>query len=110
MWTGLGFIPKGESLGRGQDKETLDTWWLDLGHEGLFTEAPSDALLVVAVDHSVFAGLRGVGAERAIEEAQALEAGWLADLAELAFTPPLLHDVQTSPGTSPMSTLPLLLR
>ncbi|MFI5526103.1 GNAT family N-acetyltransferase [Streptomyces platensis] len=93
MWTGLGFIPKGESLGRGQDEETLDTWWLDLGHEDLFAEAPSDALLVVAIDHGVFAGLRGVGAERAIEEARALEAGWLADLVELAFTPQLLHDV-----------------
>ncbi|MGW8975644.1 GNAT family N-acetyltransferase [Streptomyces platensis] len=98
MWTGLGFIPKGESLGRGQDKETLDTWWLDLGHEDLFTEAQSDALLVAVVDHSVFAGLRGVGEERAIKEAQALEAGWLADLVEFAFTPQLLHDVHQIEG------------
>ncbi len=87
-------MPKGESLGRGKDKETLDTWWLDLGHEDLFTEAQSDALLVVTVDHSVFAGLRGAGAERAVEESRALEAGWLADLIELAFTPQLLHDVR----------------
>ncbi|MFJ8691807.1 GNAT family N-acetyltransferase [Streptomyces roseolilacinus] len=94
MWTGLGFVPKGESLGRGKDKETLDTWWLDLGHEDLFAEAQSDALLVVTVDHSVFAGLHGAGAERAVEESRALEAGWLADLIELAFTPQLLHDVR----------------
>ncbi|UQS30260.1 GNAT family N-acetyltransferase [Streptomyces fradiae] len=94
MWTALGFVPKGESLGRGKDKETLDTWWLDLGHEDLFTEAQSDALLVVSVDHGVFAGLRGTGAERAVEESRALEAGWLADLIELAFTPQLLHDVR----------------
>ncbi|MGW5939149.1 GNAT family N-acetyltransferase [Streptomyces celluloflavus] len=93
MWTGLGFVPKGESLGRGKDKETLDTWWLDLGHEDLFTEAQSDALLVAAVDHSVFAGLRGAGTERAVKEARALEAGWLADLVELVATPQLLHDV-----------------
>ncbi|MEU2490052.1 GNAT family N-acetyltransferase [Streptomyces sp. NPDC007883] len=94
MWTALGFVPKGESLGRGKDKETLDTWWLDLGHEDLFAEAQSDALLVVTVDHGVFAGLRGAGAERAVEESRALAAGWLADLIELAFTPQLLHDVR----------------
>ncbi|WP_079159319.1 GNAT family N-acetyltransferase [Streptomyces griseus] len=94
MWTALGFVPRGESLGRGKDKETLDTWWLDLGHEDLFTEAQSDALLVVTVDHGVFAGLRGTGTERAVEESRALEAGWLADLIELAFTPQLLHDVR----------------
>ncbi|MFD8575584.1 GNAT family N-acetyltransferase [Streptomyces sp. CH8.1] len=94
MWTALGFVPRGESLGRGKDKETLDTWWLDLGHEDLFTEAQSDALLVVTVDHGVFAGLRGTGTERAVAESRALEAGWLADLVELAFTPQLLHDVR----------------
>ncbi|GAA3496713.1 hypothetical protein GCM10019016_038140 [Streptomyces prasinosporus] len=94
MWTALGFVPKGESLGRGKDKETLDTWWLDLGHEDLFAEAQSDALLVVTVDHGVFAGLRGAGTERAVEESRALAAGWLADLIELAFTPQLLHDVR----------------
>ncbi|MGI5479400.1 GNAT family N-acetyltransferase [Streptomyces lavendofoliae] len=94
MWTALGFVPRGESLGRGKDKETLDSWWLDLGHEDLFTEAQSDALLVVTVDHGVFAGLRGTGTERAVEESRALAAGWLADLIELAFTPQLLHDVR----------------
>lgn len=59
MWSSLGFVPKGEGFGRGGDKETLDTWWLDLGHDDLFTEVQSDALLVVAVDHSVFSGLQG---------------------------------------------------
>ncbi|MFC9796421.1 GNAT family N-acetyltransferase [Streptomyces sp. NPDC057695] len=93
MWSGLGFVPKGEGLGRGGDQETLDTWWLDLGHEDLFTEAQSDALLVVTVDYSVFSGLRGAGAERAVEESRALEAGWLADLIELTYTPQLLLDV-----------------
>lgn len=93
-WSGLGFVPKGEGLGRGDDKETLDTWWLDLGHDDLFTEAESDALLVVAIDHTVFSGLRGVGTEQAIEESQALEAGWLADLIEFTYTPQLLLDVR----------------
>lgn len=94
MWSSLGFVPKGEGLGRGEDKETLDTWWLDLGHDDLFSEVRSDALLVVTVDHSVFSGLQGAGAERDIEESRALEAGWLADLIELAYTPQLLHDVR----------------
>lgn len=49
---------------------------------------------MVTVDHGVFAGLRGTGTERAVEESRALEAGWLADLIELAFTPQLLHDVR----------------
>lgn len=94
MWAGLGFVPKGESVGRGKDRKILDTWWLDLGHEDLFTEAQSEALLVVTVDHSVFAGLRGAGSEQAVEESRALEAGWLADLIELAHTPQLLHAVR----------------
>ncbi|MCX4628512.1 GNAT family N-acetyltransferase [Streptomyces sp. NBC_01443] len=94
MWTKLGFVPRGEGLGRGRDQETLDTWWLDLGHQDLFAEAQSDALLVVTVDHSVFAGLRGGGTGRAVEESRALEAGWLSDLIELAYTPQLLHNVR----------------
>ncbi|WP_405840157.1 GNAT family N-acetyltransferase [Streptomyces sp. NBC_01518] len=94
MWASLGFVPKGESVGRGKDREILDTWWLDLGHEDLFTEAQSEALLVVTVDHSVFAGLHGAGSEQAVKESQALEAGWLADLIELAHTPQLLHAVR----------------
>ncbi|MFJ2784390.1 MULTISPECIES: GNAT family N-acetyltransferase [unclassified Streptomyces] len=93
-WSGLGFVPKGEGLGRGGDKETLDTWWLDHGHEDLFAGAQSDALLVVTADHTVFSGLRGAGAENAVEESRALEAGWLADLVELAYTPQLLLHVQ----------------
>ncbi|PCG87932.1 N-acetyltransferase [Streptomyces sp. WZ.A104] len=94
MWTSLGFVPLGEGLGRGRDQETLDTWWLGLGHQDLFAEVQSDALLVVTVDHSVFAGLRGNGTASDVEDSRALEAGWLADLIELAFTPQLLHDVR----------------
>lgn len=94
MWTSLGFVPRGEAVGRGRDREILDTWWLDLGHADLFAEVQSDALLVVTVDHSVFADLTGLGAGREVEESRALEAGWLADLVELAFTPQLMHDVR----------------
>ncbi|MDB1086490.1 GNAT family N-acetyltransferase [Streptomyces sp. ACA25] len=94
MWTSLGFVPLGEGLGRGRDQATLDTWWLDFGHQDLFAEVKSDALLVVTVDHSVFAGLRGMGNASDVAESRALEAGWLADLIELAFTPQLLHDVR----------------
>ncbi|WP_405432324.1 GNAT family N-acetyltransferase [Streptomyces anulatus] len=94
MWTSLGFVPLGEGLGRGRDQETLDTWWLDLGHQDLFADVQSDALAVVTVDHTVFAGLRGSGTASDVEESRALEAGWLADLIELAFTPQLLHDVR----------------
>ncbi|MFJ8228580.1 GNAT family N-acetyltransferase [Streptomyces sp. NPDC094448] len=94
VWSALGFVPKGEGLGRGSDRETLDTWWLDLGHDDLFTEAQSDALLVVAIDHSVFSGLQGAGTARAVEESRALEAGWLADLIDFTYTPQLLRDVR----------------
>jgi GNAT superfamily N-acetyltransferase len=94
MWSSLGFVPKGEGLGRGGDKETLETWWLDLGHDDLFTEVQSDALLVVAIDQSVFSGLQGAGTAQEVEESRALEAGWLADLIELAYTPQLLLDVR----------------
>ncbi|WP_234335996.1 GNAT family N-acetyltransferase [Streptomyces sp. NRRL S-920] len=94
MWTKLGFVPRGEARGRGQDGETLDGWWLDLGHPDLFADVESDALLVVTVDHGVFVDLRGRTAGNATSESKALEAGWLSDLVELAFTPQLLHDVR----------------
>ncbi|MFF3214307.1 GNAT family N-acetyltransferase [Streptomyces sp. NPDC002886] len=31
MWTSLGFVPRGEGLGRGLKRKTQDSWWLDLG-------------------------------------------------------------------------------
>lgn len=94
MWTSLGFVPRGEVRGRGSDGETLDAWWLDLGHPDLFTEVESDALLTVAVDHAVFTDLRGRASESEANESQALDAEWLSDLVELAHTPQLVHDVR----------------
>ncbi|WP_079277775.1 GNAT family N-acetyltransferase [Streptomyces sp. CB03234] len=99
MWTSLGFVPRGEVRGRGRDGEMLDGWWLDLGHPDLFTGVESDALLVVTVDHGVFMDLRGTEHTRDVRESQALEAGWLADLVELAFTPQLHRDVRDIPDT-----------
>ncbi|MFD5319204.1 GNAT family N-acetyltransferase [Streptomyces sp. NPDC127098] len=94
MWTSLGFVPRGEIRGRGRDGETLDSWWLDMGHPDLFSGLESDALLVVTVDHSVFAELWGREPAGDSSESRALEAGWLADLIEFAFTPQLLRDVR----------------
>ena len=97
MWTSLGFVPRGEILGRGRDRETLDAWWLDLGHADLFADVESEALLVVTVDHGVFADLRGTSASDVVEESRTLDAGWLTDLVELAYTPQLLHDIRNVP-------------
>ncbi|MET9715296.1 GNAT family N-acetyltransferase [Streptomyces rochei] len=94
MWRSLGFVPDGEVRGRGRDGEILDGWWLDLGHPDLFTEMESDALLVVTVDHGVFADLRGLADTADAEESRALEAGWMADLVELAYTPQLVHQIR----------------
>ncbi|MER8003864.1 GNAT family N-acetyltransferase [Streptomyces sp. NPDC095613] len=94
MWRSLGFVPRGETLGRGRDGETLDGWWLGLGHPDLFTDAESDALLVVAVDHSVFVDLRGHTPPDGAEESQTLDASWLSDLIELAYTPQMFHDLR----------------
>ncbi|MFG3117884.1 GNAT family N-acetyltransferase [Streptomyces sp. NPDC048197] len=100
MWTSLGFVPQGEARGRGQDGETLDGWWLDHGHPDLFADVQSEALLVVAVDHGVFADLRGRTPGSEAAQSQALEAGWLADLIEFAFTPQLLHDLRDIADTA----------
>lgn len=94
MWTSLGFVPRGEVKGRGRDGETLDAWWLDLGHPDLFTEVESDALLTVAVDHGVFTDVRGRASESESNESQTLDAEWLSDLLELAYTPQLVRDVR----------------
>ena len=100
MWTSLGFVPHGEVRGRGRDGEILDGWWLDLGHPHLFTEMESDALLVVAVDHEVFADLRGLTYTTDVEESRALEAGWMTDLVELAYTPQLVHQIRDIADTA----------
>lgn len=100
MWRSLGFVPDGEIRGRGRDGEILDGWWLDLGHPDLFTEMESDALLVVTVDHGVFADLRGITDTADAEESRALEAGWMADLIELAYTPQLVHQIRDLTDTS----------
>ncbi|MEW9518761.1 GNAT family N-acetyltransferase [Streptomyces tubercidicus] len=100
MWRSLGFVPDGEVRGRGRDGEILDGWWLDLGHPDLFTEMESDALLLVTVDHGVFADLRGLADMDDAEESRALEAGWMADLVELAYTPQLVHQVRDLTDTA----------
>ncbi|MGA5265378.1 GNAT family N-acetyltransferase [Streptomyces lydicamycinicus] len=100
MWRSLGFVPDGEVRGRGRDGEILDGWWLDLGHPDLFTEMESDALLLVTVDHSVFADLRGLADTDDAEESRALEAGWMADLVELAYTPQLVHQIRDLTDTA----------
>ncbi|MFD3422897.1 GNAT family N-acetyltransferase [Streptomyces decoyicus] len=100
MWTSLGFVPRGEVRGRGRDGEILDGWWLDHGHLDLFAGMESEALLVVTVDYGVFADLRGWAPASAAAESQALEAGWLTDLVEIACTPQLLHDLRDIADTT----------
>ena len=94
MWTSLGFVPRGEVRGRGSDGETLDGWWLDFGHPDLFSTMESEEQLAVAVDFGVFVDLRGQNPAPGAEQSRGLEAGWLADLVELAFTPQLHRDLQ----------------
>lgn len=94
MWESLGFVPRGEVKGRGRAGKTLDGWWLDLGHPDLFAEMESDGLLTVTVDHGVFTDLRGRASDREANESQSLDAEWLADLLELAYTPQLFRDVR----------------
>ncbi|NKI41765.1 GNAT family N-acetyltransferase [Streptomyces physcomitrii] len=100
MWRKLGFVPQGEVRGRGRDGEILDGWWLDLGHPDLFTEMESDALLVVTVDHGVFADLRARVDTSGAEESRALEAGWMTDLVELAYTPQLFQQLRDISDTA----------
>jgi GNAT superfamily N-acetyltransferase len=100
MWRTLGFVPQGEVRGRGRDGEILDGWWLDLGHPDLFTEVESDALLVVTVDHGVFTDLRGLADTVEAEESRALEAGWMTDLVEFAYTPQLVHEIRDLTDTA----------
>jgi GNAT superfamily N-acetyltransferase/predicted transcriptional regulator len=100
MWRSLGFVPHGEVRGRGRDGEILDGWWLDLGHPDLFAEVESDALLVVTVDHGVFTDLRGLSDTAEAEQSRALEAGWMTDLVELAYTPQLVHEIRDLTDTA----------
>ncbi|MFF8951917.1 GNAT family N-acetyltransferase [Streptomyces sp. NPDC014940] len=100
MWRSLGFVPRGEVRGRGRDAEILDGWWLDLGHPDLFADVDSDALLTVTVDHGVFADLRGLAERSDAEESRALEAGWMTDLVELAYTPQLVHQIRDVTDTA----------
>ncbi|MCC9309311.1 GNAT family N-acetyltransferase [Kitasatospora sp. RB6PN24] len=100
MWTKLGFIPRGEVKGRSKRGHVLDAWWLDFRHPSLFAEVDSDAQLTVAIDHGVFADLRGQAPSSEAAESQALEAGWMTDLVELVFTPQLFQDIRDVEDTA----------
>lgn len=95
MWASLGFVPPGESVGRGHDRETLDTWWLDFGHPDLFTDMQSNALLIVGVDHSVLEGIADRSPDAESREPRIFKAAWLEDETELAYTPQLMLDIRS---------------
>jgi len=37
MWEALGFHARGSAVGRGKDRSPMTVWWLDHGHEDLFS-------------------------------------------------------------------------
>ncbi|CAM2805617.1 GNAT family N-acetyltransferase [Saccharomonospora xinjiangensis] len=37
MWEALGFQARGTAIGRGKDRSRMTVWWLDHGHEDLFS-------------------------------------------------------------------------
>ncbi|MFJ9612882.1 PIN domain-containing protein [Streptomyces noursei] len=100
MWTSLGFVPRGEVRSRGRDGEPLDGWWLDHGQLDLFAGMESEALLVVDVDHGVFADLRGRAPTGEAAESQTLEVGWLTVLVEVTSTPQLLYEIRDIADTA----------
>ncbi|MEU9155754.1 GNAT family N-acetyltransferase [Streptomyces sp. NPDC048417] len=93
MWSSLGFVPRGETPGRGNKAMPLDGWWRDHEHPDLFDDPDIGALLTVAMDHGVFADLRSLTPAQGTNESRSIEAPWLADLIELTVTPRLFHKV-----------------
>ncbi|QQQ74909.1 GNAT family N-acetyltransferase [Saccharothrix sp. 6-C] len=45
MWEALGFHARGPAIGRGKDRSPMTVWWLDHGHEDLFSFLTQPVLL-----------------------------------------------------------------
>jgi hypothetical protein len=45
MWEALGFHARGPAVGRGKDRSPMTVWWLDHGHDDLFSFLPEPELL-----------------------------------------------------------------
>jgi ribosomal protein S18 acetylase RimI-like enzyme/predicted nucleic acid-binding protein len=57
VWQNLGFIPRGERPGRGKSAQPLTDWWLDHGHEHLYSMDVEAVLVRAAIDVNVLRNL-----------------------------------------------------
>lgn len=96
LWQRLGFVARGDVLGRGQNGEKLTVWVHSLGPiEDLFSLADSDedgAKLVVAIDASIFFDLHGDQESPDCESLVLLEP-WVDDAVKLHVVDELHNEI-----------------
>lgn len=91
-WPALGFVSVGERAGRGSDAAVLTEWWYDFGHPDLFSWAPGDSTLTVAIDANVFLDLHGANpSEESVRTRHLIDA--ITDRVDLVVTPELLNEL-----------------
>ncbi|MGW5386522.1 GNAT family N-acetyltransferase [Nocardia sp. NPDC003963] len=93
MWEALGFHPRGTAVGRGRDRSPMTVWWLDHGHEDLFSfltepEMLDDEpdLIEAALDLNILMDLHTRTATPSAQRSQVLVADHLVGRLRLVVT------------------------
>ncbi|MEU6189673.1 GNAT family N-acetyltransferase [Nocardia sp. NPDC047038] len=93
MWEALGFSARGSAVGRGKDRSPMTVWWLDHGHEDLFSFlaepellADEPDLLEAALDLNILMDLHTRVHAPSAQRSQVLEADHLEGRLRLVVT------------------------
>ncbi|WP_280459935.1 GNAT family N-acetyltransferase, partial [Nocardia carnea] len=93
MWEALGFHAQGSAVGRGKDRSPMTVWWLDHGHEDLFSFLTEPELLLdepdlleAALDLNILMDLHTRAGTAGAERSQVLDADHLVGRLRLVIT------------------------
>lgn len=95
VWKKFGFIPIGESKGRGKEAKTLIYWWLNHGHPTLFdisVEENNKEKINIVVDANVFFDFDDESRDGFVES-NSLKADWLEDSLNICLVDEIYQEI-----------------
>jgi predicted nucleic acid-binding protein len=94
FWPKVGFIAKGEKLGRAMQETTLTIWFYDYGHPSIFQYMEDERVkskTKVVIDANIFFELNKTRSE--FEEVQGLLADWIDEDIVFCLTPEIFNEI-----------------